>query len=535
MNEITRIHIAKIPYDIEINAKKDLEKYLKTLESYSDDTEIIDDIEIRITEILLDRGVKKGDVISNADVETLRQQLGEPSEFMGEQTTSIEVSGTKRKLFRNVDNSIVGGVLGGIAAFFNVNPLWIRLAFIALALASFGTALLVYVVLWIVVPPAKTAADKLQMKGHAVTIASIREFNENEMMNLPKQTGVSGKHVVTTVLAVGSVLLALGSIVVTVGATIAAFIHRQEGPFASDESGFYVAAFILAVCCGLLFTILCIIIAYAAFSQKITRRAAVLLGVVIILGLTSFGTAIGLVQYGRLRHEATVQSNTHDMAISLPNGSQSMTGIDINIKDIKVNYIATSGVSSASLRVVTDDDHSTPPKVTATLDNKVLVLHADTSSEECMSVWCRDTQPVLTIKGPALDNIHARQDALVSYATSEQEGVAIVADTTSRVTLDAGVIKQVTLTAAEESVINTQNATITSIAMNISSTADLDAGTISTLSVVNQDACPKRSESMLAIERISSGTMTVNGKSMKAESTRLACMTITINNEEEIR
>jgi phage shock protein PspC (stress-responsive transcriptional regulator) len=531
MKEITRIHIAKIPYDIEINAKKDLEKYLKALESYSDDAEIIGDIEIRITEILSDRGVKRGDVISDADVETLRQQLGEPSEFMGEEVHPLEDGVAKRKLFRSVDDSIVGGVLGGIAAFFNVNPLWIRLIFIALALASFGTALLVYIVLWIVVPPAKTAADKLQMRGQAITIASIREFNENEMTKLSKQAGVNGRRVVTTLLAVGAILLALGSMAITVGAAVAAFMHRQEGPFVSDESGFYIAAFILAVCCGLLFTILCIITAYAAFSQKLTRRAAILIGIVIILGLTSFGTAIGLVQYGRMRHEATVQSNTHDTAINLPVGSQLMTAIDVDTKDIKVNYIVTDGTPSASLRTVTDSDHN-PPKVTAALNNKILVLHTDDSSEECVSVWCRDMQPVLTIKGPALSAVHARQDALVSYVASKQDNILVTADSASKVVLDAGVVKQVTITAAEESVINTQNATITSITMNITSTADLDAGTISQLSVINQDACPKRSESMLNIERISSGTMTVNGTSIKAETTQLACATIMINNEE---
>ncbi len=51
MKEITRIHIAKVPYDAEVEAKKELEAYLRTLEAYSNDSEIINDIEIRITEI----------------------------------------------------------------------------------------------------------------------------------------------------------------------------------------------------------------------------------------------------------------------------------------------------------------------------------------------------------------------------------------------------------------------------------------------------------------------------------------------------
>ena len=79
MKEITRIHIAKISYDIEIEAKKELEAYLRTLESFSGDTDIVDDVEIRITEILAERGIQKDSVIGKADIEALKAQLGEPS------------------------------------------------------------------------------------------------------------------------------------------------------------------------------------------------------------------------------------------------------------------------------------------------------------------------------------------------------------------------------------------------------------------------------------------------------------------------
>ncbi len=81
MNEVTRIHIAKTAYDIEIAAKKQLEKYIKSLEAYTQDSDVLTDIEIRMTEILGERGVKPGGVISSDDVSALRKQLGEPYEF----------------------------------------------------------------------------------------------------------------------------------------------------------------------------------------------------------------------------------------------------------------------------------------------------------------------------------------------------------------------------------------------------------------------------------------------------------------------
>lgn len=84
MNEITRIHLAKVPYDIEVGAKKDLEGYLKVLELYASDEELLNDIEIRITELLAERGVSEGGVITKKDVAAVRKKLGEPEDFADE-------------------------------------------------------------------------------------------------------------------------------------------------------------------------------------------------------------------------------------------------------------------------------------------------------------------------------------------------------------------------------------------------------------------------------------------------------------------
>ena len=83
MKEITRIHLAKIPYEIENDAKKDIEKYLNALRKIADDS-IFADVEIRITEILSDIGVEANGVITKEDVEKIRAQIGEPEVFEGE-------------------------------------------------------------------------------------------------------------------------------------------------------------------------------------------------------------------------------------------------------------------------------------------------------------------------------------------------------------------------------------------------------------------------------------------------------------------
>ena len=91
MKEITRIHIAKTAYDIELAAKKAIEKYITALERYADDPELLGDIEIRITELLKERGVQAGGVITADDVAAVRAQLGEPSEFLPEGAGDIAV------------------------------------------------------------------------------------------------------------------------------------------------------------------------------------------------------------------------------------------------------------------------------------------------------------------------------------------------------------------------------------------------------------------------------------------------------------
>ena len=81
MKEINRIHLAKVPYEIEIDAKKELTKYFNDLQKYANDESIFDDVEIRVTEILSDLGVNKNDIISLEDVSKIKKQLGDPEVF----------------------------------------------------------------------------------------------------------------------------------------------------------------------------------------------------------------------------------------------------------------------------------------------------------------------------------------------------------------------------------------------------------------------------------------------------------------------
>jgi len=85
---------------------------------------------------------------------------------------SLEHDRKVKKLFRNPDDKVIGGVSGGIAAYFGSDPTVIRLLFV-LSIFLGGTGLLIYIVLWIITPEAKSITDKMQMKGEPVTLSNI--------------------------------------------------------------------------------------------------------------------------------------------------------------------------------------------------------------------------------------------------------------------------------------------------------------------------------------------------------------------------
>jgi len=188
MKEITRIHLAKTPFSVEVDAKKSLEKYLNLIQkNMHAEPEAMREIEARMVELLAERGVSKDGVIGNDDVLAVQKQMGEPHDFSDDASEAIDDIEDKdiddkpaKQLMRDPDNAIIGGVCAGVAAYFNINPLWVRLIAIISPFMTFGTAVLIYVVMWLSMPPARTASDKLRMRGEPVTLASLKKAAADE-------------------------------------------------------------------------------------------------------------------------------------------------------------------------------------------------------------------------------------------------------------------------------------------------------------------------------------------------------------------
>lgn len=194
MNKTITSNIAGYVFHIDENAYGKLDAYLNTIRSYFSESqgkdEIIADIEARLAEMLQERMNDAKQVVSMDDVNHVISVMGQPEAFLEddpdtaawtEQRTSNTTSGPRR-LFRDPDNRIGAGVCSGITHYMGLgDPIWLRLLFVLALFLSFGTALIVYVILYMIIPEATTTTDKLQMRGESVTVSNIEKRVNEEL------------------------------------------------------------------------------------------------------------------------------------------------------------------------------------------------------------------------------------------------------------------------------------------------------------------------------------------------------------------
>lgn len=191
MNTTKNISMGGYAFVIEEDAYQRLKTYTdsvkRNLAGSQGADEIMADIEVRIAEIF--REHKGGrEVVNNEDVTAVITRMGEPEVYVQDDsgasasnTTQPErdEAGGPRRLYRNPDNKILGGVCGGLGAYAGIDPIWFRLAF-AIAFLGYGTGLMLYIVLWVIIPAAKTRLQKLQMQGKRPDLKNIEHSIRSE-------------------------------------------------------------------------------------------------------------------------------------------------------------------------------------------------------------------------------------------------------------------------------------------------------------------------------------------------------------------
>jgi len=170
------INLAGLIFTIDQDALLKLQNYLNSIERYfgakDERDEILTDIEARIAELFQTQLNKSKEVITIIEVDQVIEVLGMPEEFLGESRKDEEKvnSGSTyrpHKMYRDPDNRILGGVCSGMAEYFNIDHVIMRVLFVIFAFFAMGGAI-VYIALWIILPPAISVTDKFEMKGYKV-------------------------------------------------------------------------------------------------------------------------------------------------------------------------------------------------------------------------------------------------------------------------------------------------------------------------------------------------------------------------------
>ncbi len=192
MKKTVSVNISGLFFHIDEDAYDRLNRYLTGVKRhFSKDNgrdEIISDIESRIAELLTKRLTGNRQVVSIGDIEEVVKQMGEPFEMEGGTTMPPEDKDQfayrrPRRLFRDPENKMIAGVASGMSAYFNLDPVWMRLLFVISIFLS-GAGIIAYFILWIIVPEAITTAERLEMRGEPVNISNIEKSIKEEFSNV---------------------------------------------------------------------------------------------------------------------------------------------------------------------------------------------------------------------------------------------------------------------------------------------------------------------------------------------------------------
>jgi phage shock protein PspC (stress-responsive transcriptional regulator) len=202
MKTTITINLGGIVFHIDDDAFEMLHTYLIAVEKQfvneDERKEVMSDIESRLSELFKEELGERRDVIMKVDVSKVIKIMGEPEDFKDEEAEKETKTGsgwesrrqkmnskTTKRLYRDPDNRILGGVCGGLGSYFNTDPLLFRIIFIVLLFAG-SVGFWIYIILWIAIPEASTTAQKLEMRGEAITLENIKKAVRDEFENVKK-------------------------------------------------------------------------------------------------------------------------------------------------------------------------------------------------------------------------------------------------------------------------------------------------------------------------------------------------------------
>ncbi|MAT89219.1 MAG: hypothetical protein CMC35_00890 [Flavobacteriaceae bacterium] len=191
MNKTVNINLAGTFFHIDEDAFGKLSRYLdairKSLSDPHGSDEIMRDIEARIAELFSEKLESSTQVVTLKELDEVIAVMGQPEDYQVDEEifddapphSKRTTHSSSKKLYRDIDDKFISGVSSGLGHYLGIDAIWIRLIWIILVLAGFGSPIIIYIILWILVPPAETTSEKLHMTGEAVNISNIeKKFKE---------------------------------------------------------------------------------------------------------------------------------------------------------------------------------------------------------------------------------------------------------------------------------------------------------------------------------------------------------------------
>ena len=422
MKEITRIHLAKTPFSAEIDAKKSLEKYLNSIQkNMHAEPEAMQEIEARMVELLAERGVAKDGVIGNDDVLAIQKQMGEPRDFSDDSDNAEidadvndEVLGNSSKqLMRDTEHGLIGGVCAGVAAYFGVNPLWIRLIAIFSPFITFGTAVLIYIVMWLSIPEARTASDKLRMRGEPVTLDALKRLSIDD--STKKQAASTAAKIFRFLLGIILAMIAFGLLVALLVGGVFGFgaVAALNGFTAQSWAWGLLCCLVLGG--AVLFT-LTLLATWSVFTWKLKRPAIMaMLGLLMAGAVCLSGVAIFSANtYSNLTYdyEKTLKVKTVD-ASEVAAGAKSIV-VDGNGEYVAMEYGGYAEKTRLEVKYH-DTQYSKVPEVKLRRDGDKLVVNVKSQIDEtCSHRGFTESMRCRYMYGPVSVRVYGPVDLLAS-------------------------------------------------------------------------------------------------------------------------
>lgn len=174
-------------YHIDEDAYQLISQYLDSMRRHfagrEGGDEITDDIERRVAELLDETSAQGSRALCIDDVQGIMQRVGRPEQMDGGDEEAAGGGASEeqkkkphRRLYRDADDRIVGGVVSGLCHYFGLSdPLPARIVVVLLCFLSFSVVLVLYLALWVLTPEAVTPEQKLEMRGEPVNPATLAD------------------------------------------------------------------------------------------------------------------------------------------------------------------------------------------------------------------------------------------------------------------------------------------------------------------------------------------------------------------------